>query len=334
MAFTAEVAQIASVSPSTVSLVVNGKGRVSPQTRQRVREAIRRLGYDVKPKQAESRSPFEVAVIYCPDTVHDGEVSKLTGQVIEGVRGRLVKAGGHMSLYQGQADVTVDILFRQRVEAGDVNGAILIGPGPRDGYLDYLVGCPMPLVVINRQPRYNEFSSVSVDYHGLGKLAMGHLLSQGHERIALLLGPRREWLWRSVVAGSMKGLKDRGLSPAFMQHVDARNVPTDMAQRLVDSGVTAVFTGDYTAAVLLERFHEMGVSVPGRMSVLGFDDLGFISSTGLKLTSIGYDKQRLGRLAIDFVQRLAQSKRKLGHLSASVCVRMAEGQTVAPPAEP
>ena len=170
-----EVAAAARVSPSTVSLVLNGRGRVRPQTRERIKSVAHQLGYHPQTvgRPALKQTPAaNIAVLYSPRAVNHGRLSVLTAAWLEGVRSAVVTSGNHISLLAGTDHIEKDLMFQQIIKAGEVNAVLLIALGPDDGYLDWVLQQDLPVVAMNRKPQHEEFSYVAMDNYGAGFLVL------------------------------------------------------------------------------------------------------------------------------------------------------------------
>jgi DNA-binding LacI/PurR family transcriptional regulator len=276
----------------TVSRVVNNNGRVSSPTRERVAWAINKLNY--RPNQAaqalSSGRSRTIGVVISEGAV-EGPTSTLAG------------------IEQGARDlgytVTVSILQRPTpdsiasavsdLQARAVAGIVL--SAPHTGLDDSLIPpSPVPLVAV--EGLSGRTPVVSVDQEEGARLATDHLLDLGHCVIAHVAGPKdrleaveREAGWRAAV-------RERGLRPGPLLRGDwSPRSGYQLGRRLLRrDDTTAVFVAnDQMAIGLLRVLHEEHIHVPGRFSVVGFDDLPEASYLTPSLTTVHYDFYNLGR---------------------------------------
>ncbi len=331
MASIVDVANAANVAPSTVSLVMNHRERVAPDTRKRVEEAMQRLGYRGRKRRAqknETSRSLRLAFIYSPKTMYDGAVSVYIRELVKGVQSAIDQSSSTLSLIRAAKHVDADVLFSQQVESHEFDAALLLGPEPDDGYLQRLQELGLPLVVFNHWSPHSQFSSVMVDYYNAACLGVTRLLEAGHRDVAIVLENRAAgWPKDQVAEGARDTLAAAGLKPA----ADLPAMPRDDAQlakavqQVVDSKASALMVGDRFAEAWLEALENVGVSVPDDLSLLGFDGLGLASRKGVQLTSVGYDRQLMGALAVELLQKALSNPEGVKCLTATVAAAILEG---------
>ena len=327
-----DVARKANVAPSTVSLVVNRHPRVSAETRKRVESVIKQMGY--KPRSAR-RKKRHIAVLYTRNMLISGELIEYCREWIAGIREGLGEDGADVSVFTGQSHVRDDPMFTTNLDNADFDGLIMMGVNPKDGYLETALEHDAPIVVMERKPRQAEFSAVHLDYYTAGQVAADHLLELGHTRIGLCVPETDDFPAAALRGGFERRLADHSLQPVSLN--TTQTIAFDdlagfeaFAQHVVDSGVTAVFGGEHMAYRLANALHAMDVSVPEQISILGIDDLGMETDAGDKLSSVGYDKQMMGRLAGQLLQTLLTAAGSVSHMIASIPPQLARGQTTGP----
>lgn len=345
-----DVAQLAGVAPSTVSLVANGKSSVTPETRQRVQAAIRQLGYrgragrrartpraNASPTPAKYGPTAHILTIYTREALCNGEMVQLCREVVHGIRQIMQPHDARMSLFAGTDHVDADPMFWDCLEARDFDGILLVSPQPTEGYLEAALKTDVPVVTVNRPPAYSEFSSVCVDYYGAGRQAAHHLAELGHRRLAILTDEDR-WISRAYHAGFTAELAARDIGPPLVLR-PSRQVPNPeeaarLAGQLAETEATAVFTGDRWAVLLADALSGIGRQVPQDVSMLGLDDLGLRTSAGRRLGSIGFAKRAMGRMAARLMLRRLRGRARVRHTCLSVSTALRAGQTVVAPAHP
>ena len=335
-----EVAKAANVAPSTVSLVVNHRDRVSEATRKRVEEAIKRMGYRARGRQRRpaQRRSLNLVFLYSGVALVDNTLGSYCRDLIDGVRQGLTEKSSSLNTHRSLERVDDDPVFLDQLEAGDFDGALLVGAEPRSGYVDRLLDLAVPTILFNRFPNEGEFSAVTVDYHGAGKIAMQHLAELGHHRVIV---PRpaqdheQDWYRQSfhraattvAAEAGVEVIIEAGAADADADRIDAQRAEA-LCRQAMDARATAFCGGDRLAALILRGLGQMGVDVPRQFSVLGIDHLGLTSPEGLPLTSIGYNKQLMGMLAGQLIERLVASP-DVQFLTAGVKCSLVSGKTTA-----
>jgi len=337
MASIFDIAQEAKVSPSTVSLVLNHRQRVSPETRERVERIIERLGYQSPRQRMPAETPRaqgqKLAFLYTLESMYDHSVSTYCREVINGIQSALGDVG-FLSILRGADHADHDAILHQQLDAGELHGVILFGPEESNGYLERLIKAELPLVVFNRLPAHGQFSCVTLDYYGGAQQAIDHLFDAGHRQIANLIGDRAgKWLTKELqngVSDRMKFHQMESISAAPLDTTITMESVKANCERMLKQGATALFTGDYSGVRYADAMAELNVRVPEDFSIIGFDDLGMTTKRGLQLSSIGYDKRRMGRIATRMLQQLIQGEEKVKWMASAVATHVVEGQTVAP----
>ncbi|MER7495534.1 LacI family DNA-binding transcriptional regulator [Streptomyces pharetrae] len=273
----AVVAREAGVSVPTASKVVNGREDVAPETRRRVTEALDRLGYVRRPRFDAARAPGMVDLV-----VHALD-SSWTGAVLHGVEQAAHDAG---------LDVVVSAALGRsragRPERGWLDKLTARGSAGvlfnlaelTESQYAWLEQHRIPFVMIDPvlEPPPGVVSVGATNWQG-GVTATEHLLSLGHERIAVITGRRRTMCSGARLAGYRSALASAGLPhrPEYIRHAgfDEAVARRHMRELLdLPEPPTAVFVcSDRMALGVYDAVAERGLRVPDDLSVVGFDDL-------------------------------------------------------------
>ncbi|MEU0672819.1 substrate-binding domain-containing protein [Streptomyces sp. NPDC006172] len=312
----AVVAREAGVSVPTASKVVNGREDVAPETRRRVTEALDRLGYVRRPRFDATKPPRLVDLV-----VHALDSSS-SGAVLHGVEEAAHDAG---------LDVVVSAAL-SRTRAGR----------PQRGWLDKLTARGsagvlfnlaeltqsqyawleqhrIPFVMIDPvvEPPSHVVSVGAANWQG-GVTATEHLLSLGHERIAVIAGPRRRMSSNARIAGYRSALASAGVvhRPEYVRHggfdeTVARRHMRDLLD--LPAPPTAVFTcSDRQALAVYEVLSERELRVPDDVSVVGFDDLPESRWTTPALTTVRQPLAEMAATALRLLVRMMDGDRPEG----------------------
>jgi len=339
MASILDVANEANVAPSTVSLVMNHRGRVSPETQKRVDAAIGRLGYSGRGnrmrKAVNPVKALRFGFVYTPEALVDGMESNYCRQLIRGVEQSLGGASATLNIMRGQSHIDQDQMFIQHLRAHELDGVAMLGANIEDGYVERTLDAGVPLVLFNRPTSQGRYSCVSVDYFNGARQAIDHLVEIGHKRIGLLIAPgRHEWPLELLHTGAISGLREHGLEPAADLTMPVFCTEQDfdgLCRRMVDAGVTAIWTGDITAVPCIAALERMGLKVPDDISVMRFDGGGQVSASGFRISTITYNRLRMGRMAGRILQKLGRTSRSVAWLGGAVRTKLKIGQTTSSP---
>ncbi|HIC94761.1 MAG TPA: LacI family transcriptional regulator [Anaerolineae bacterium] len=291
-----DVAERAGVAPSTVSRALNNRGRVSPETRERVLRAARELGY--RPAMAGrglalGRTENLGFLIHHRQSLDPGS---FYGEVLAGVDSEARAHGFHV-LFSADVSENLPAMVKER----RVDGLILAGCDiPRD-LIVALKARGVPLVLVDNH--LDEVDSVVTDNIGGAREAVAHLIRLGHEKIGFIC----EWFGDLSFAERFEGyklaLQEHGLP--FDESLTAEGLPRQpesgyvAMKRLLEKAVpSAVFAAnDMTAAEAIRVIKERGLKVPEDIAVVGFDDGSLAPHTEPPLTTMRVFRERMGIMA-------------------------------------
>ena len=296
-----DLADQAGVSTATVSRVLNGKAGVAAETRKAVLAALDVLGYD-RPEKLRTRSEGLVGLIV-PEL--DNPVFPALAQAIE----TTLSDRGYTPLLctQSPGGTTEDEYVEMLIEHG-VDGIVFVSGRHADTTASYdryhrLRSQGVPIVLVNGYAEGVDAPSVSTDDTVAVQLAVRHLVSLGHERIGLAIGPDRYIPSRRKVVAFSAALQrfDPPLDPA--EHVVTTLFTVEGGQaaggELIDKGCTAIFCGsDLMALGAIRAARARGLRVPEDVSVVGFDDSPLIAFTDPPLTTVRQPVSGMGKAAV------------------------------------
>jgi DNA-binding LacI/PurR family transcriptional regulator len=295
-----DVARAAGVSPSTVSRALSVPELVNTDTRLRIQRIAGDLGYH--PNRA-ARGLI---------TGRTGNIGLIVAdlgnpffpEVIKGVQSRARDFDYSVLLADTSEDPTVEVgLIRALCK--QVDGIVLCSSRMSEVDLRSVTGDTVT-VLLNR--RVSKVPAVTIDNVEGIRQAVAHLQALGHRRVGYVAGPRTSWSNRERLRGLRAAASAAGLElvevGAVAPHFAAGFAAADL---VMSAGVSAVFAyNDLIALGLLNRFRAMGVAVPDRISVIGFDDIMFSEMVSPSLTTIAQPKDQLGRVGVDLLLQLLQ----------------------------
>jgi LacI family transcriptional regulator len=300
-----EVAKQAGVSRSTVSRVINDQPNVRPETRERVWQAIRKSGY--RP-HAVARSLVtnrtQIIGMLIPETVTTLFADPFFPLLL---RGATEACNAHhyqlmLSLFTSRS---ADQDMYQRVLGnGYLDGAIVASAAADDPLIPSLLHDRIRLVSVGRYTD-QRVPYVDVDNVGGARMAVEHLIRLGHRRIAIITGR----LDMTHAQDRLSGYKDAlqahhiPLDEGLVAEGDySENSGMAAMRQLLDAAPTAVFVSSDSMAIgALKALHEVGLSVPQQIALVGFDNIPLAAAMQPPLTTIRQPIERLGALAVDLL---------------------------------
>jgi LacI family transcriptional regulator len=292
-----DVAELAKVSTSTASRALSGDPRISAPTRRRVERAASRLAYRANPlaRGLSMRRTFTVGLIV-------GDLTNpFFAQLARGVDETLHDFGYTYLLADMDGDGARQAVLAQRLVDRHVDG--LLATVPHDP--EVLTGLSIPVVAIDRCPG---IPSVSSDNVAGGRLAADHLVAAGYRRIAILHADPKLAPVHDRRAGFRQGLEAAGAGLPKQFDRASRSLRYDdafaAALELLGAGADAVFAiDDVMAAAVIAAALELGLSVPGQVGVVGYDDTPMAAWRTLSLTSVDQRTVEMGRAAASMILR-------------------------------
>lgn len=297
----ADVAAQAGVSEATVSRVLNGKPSVSAATRQSVLTALDVLGYE-RPSRLRRTQAALVGLIV-PELTNP--IFPAFAQVIENALSR--HGFTPVLCTQTPGGVHEDEYTQMLLERG-VSGIVYVSGLHADSGADHqryrdLLDRGLPIVLVNGFADDVDAPHVSTDDHAATDLAVEHLISLGHTRIGLAVGPDRFVPAIRKIAGFRQAMArlvpDLDVEPLIERSLFTVEGGQAAAVRLLESACTAIVCGsDLMALGAIRAVRDTGRQVPRDVSVVGYDDSPLIAFTDPPLTTLRQPVQGMGEAAV------------------------------------
>jgi DNA-binding LacI/PurR family transcriptional regulator len=299
-----EVAKYVGVSEATVSRVLNGKPGISDTTRTSVLTALDVLGYERPTKLRGERARLVGLVL--PELQNP-----IFPAFAEVVAGALAKRGFTPVLCTRTAEGVsegdyVDILLDQHV-----SGVIFAGGNYAQAAADHehyhrIGERGLPAVLVNASIEAIGFPTVSADDAVAVQQAYGHLRSLGHERIGLVLGPEDHVPSSRKLAGFSEAVHRAKVSTVevergFFSMEGGQAAATRLLRRKVTGLICA---SDVLALGAIRGARRMGLSVPGQVSVVGYDDSAVMACTDPPLTTVRQPIEAMGQAVVSILVNL------------------------------
>ncbi|WP_425825164.1 LacI family DNA-binding transcriptional regulator [Streptomyces fractus] len=302
----AQVAKKVGVSEATVSRVLNNKPGVSEATRQSVLTALDVLGYE-RPTQLR------------------GERARLVGLVLPELQNPIFPAfaeviGGALA-QQGLTPVLctqtkggvseadyVELLLQQQVSGVVFAGGLFAQGDAEHGHYQRLAERQVPVVLVNAAIERLGFPCVACDDAVAVQQAWRHLSSLGHERIGLVLGPDDHMPSQRKLTAA-RALEGRLPGAAVERAMFSLEGGHAAATRLISRGITGIIcASDPLALGAVRAARRAGLSVPGDVSVVGYDDSAFMNCTEPPLTTVRQPIESMGRAAVELLVAQIQGR--------------------------
>ena len=297
-----EIARLANVSSATVSLVLNCKPGVSQETRYRVQTIAKSLHYtpNLVARSLVQRRSQAVAMLVSDIRTH------IFPEIAAGVDDVLRKSGYSLSIIStydsGQAEAHRIEGIRARGVDGIITSASLI----HDAGICELARSGYPVVsVMRRVYNCDELDYITVDNVKGGFLATEHLIRLGHARLGFIKGPVITSTGVERFDGAMKAMSLYGLSVSADRlkqgdYSKKSGYEAAMAMMKLPEGrrPDAIFAGnDDMALGAFEAAYDLGISIPGDLALVGFNNVETTALRTIEITTISQRKEKIGSLA-------------------------------------
>jgi LacI family transcriptional regulator len=307
----ADVARLAHVSKMTVSRVLNGQPGVSEKTRQRILEAIERLGYvpNVAPRAHLTSSKLIALLIPDITTVYMGEI-------LRGISGAAERLNYGLMLYTQGAVSNIErtAYYLALLSNSLVDGVLMVVPHDYEVIVRDLKEHGRPYVIIDHHNHTGDEPSVTATNRKGLLDATRHLLALGHRRIGFITGRMDIACSHDRLQGYREGLAEVGLpfDPELVREGDFLQ-PTGFKQaqkllELEDTPTAIVASNDVMAFGAMDAAKAAGLTIGRDISIVGFDDIFMASQTYPPLTTVRQPMADMGEVAIDMLVTLLQGR--------------------------
>lgn len=323
-----DVAERAGVSKSLVSLVMHDSPYVSDERRAAVHEAIRELGYrpNAVARSLVRQRSYVLGVML--SNLHNPFFADL----VDGIEEQALESGYRALFNSGKRDPQREAVALETLLELQTDGLILAGT-----LLDMKTineaGQSVPTVIISRATRSQVVDSVSGNDRTGAGIAVDHLVSLGHRRVAHIdggigAGAKRR---RSGYKAAMKrhGLEAMIVPGSYTEHGGSQGVAQLIEMNAHPTAILAA--NDLAALGCLQALSDTGRTVPDDVSVVGYDNAWLAELRHVSLTTIDQPRAELGTTAVRLlIERLDEGRTEAQHivLAPSLVVR----STTAPPA--
>lgn len=297
----AVIAKAANVSEATVSRVLNGDESVHPERAKRVQEAVEKLGYR-KNRVASALASGRTGLIA---VVIDDDLSVFSdpfwGTVTSGVS-RVLLENGLQTVLMVSPVGSINGAVANYLKSGQVDGAIFFALHS-DALINNLKKQGLPLVITGTPHSSNDVAFVDTDNFGGAHAATKHLMNQGAKKVAILTGDLGTTAAKQRLDGYLQVYRESGHVPAkdmICEGDYSFEAGKELTKKLLVAhpDVDGIFAcNDLMAMGAMTALMDLGISVPKKVKVVGFDDSMIAQTARPSLTTVRQDVVALGEAA-------------------------------------
>jgi LacI family transcriptional regulator len=306
-----DVAQLACVSPMTVSRVINRESTVRPAKRDLVLAAIRKLNYSPS-REARSLASADIQRIA---VAYSNPSNGYMSEFLLGVLNESSRAGTQLIAEQFSEGDSVGYVL-ERLRLGGCKGVVL--PPPLSEWQDLVDGLSsanIPAVAVATGHGLSHTPSIRIDNELAARELTQHLLDFGHQQFGFIAGHPNQSVSAQRFAGFLAALEGAGISRSSVQveqgYFTYRSGLESAARILAgETRPTAIFAAnDDMAAATSVVAHRMGLDVPKDLSIVGFDDTAIATTVWPALTTVHQPIAEMARAAVNCLMQELRHRR-------------------------
>lgn len=310
-----DVAKLSGLSLSTVSLVINKRGYVSRETREKVQKVVNDLSFHPTRSARGLASKTSGNLGFILSDEHFSRAEPFYTKIFLGTEFEARNHNYYILLttvgktFNKTHDVPRFLLER------NVDGVIIAGK-VTGKLIDYIDALGIPIVLVDYESKKRRHSTVVIDNRNGARIAVQHLLDLGHRSVAFIAGDVTHPSIAERFAGYQDVLREHGIAPDEQLIVldqptlwgnDGAEAMGKILQRQIRP--SAVFAANDAMAIGCAKFlRDRGKKIPADIAIVGFDDIEMGSHLEPPLTTVRVFKEEMGKLAVLRLVDIIKSK--------------------------
>lgn len=295
-----EVAQMAGVSPSTVSRAINGKKGVGSAQREKILRLVSELGYQPNSVSRGQEDAFAKNVALIVGDIRNPFYADLEYYIQETLR----REGYQLMVFYSAYDADREVEILKMAQQYHFAGVIMVTAQSRQ-VEETLASYRNPTVLVNRNLPFYKGDSVLTDNFQAGYLASMHLIDLYHRHIGFVRGPQTSSASSQRFTGYRQALSNFGLPldeadiyDCNLEFESGRTCAEAFLQRPASKRPSAMIIANDIAAIgFMDVCRKNGLSIPEDLSIVSFDDIVYASVEGIRLTSVSQHVDEMAREA-------------------------------------
>lgn len=319
-----DVAKAAGVSLASASYAVNRTGSLGDEMRAHILKVAEELGYRQNLSARATRTGRTGALGFVVPDMSNPFFPSLAQAVVQRAR----QNGYSVFVTDTAGDQSQEEEAIRQLLDRNVDGIVWFPVNDQNSIARLVTR--VPIVVLDRT--IAGFDLVHADFFEGGRLAVEHLLGLGHRSIGIIAGPMDVKSMRDRIAGAKAALEPFG-PPAFMvENAFSVELEGEVRDAIASGSTTAIFCGaDLIAVGALRYARQIGVAVPDRLSIVGFDDIAWSEYSTPAMTTIELPVDEMAAEAVDTLLRKLDGEQD-GNRRVIFNVSIVVRESTAPPA--
>lgn len=317
-----DIAKAAGVSVTTVSRALNGYSDVNEKTREKIIAVSKELKYSPNTlARGLVMNKSKTIGLLVSGMTQQSVKDNLTFEVLCGINQFSAETDYDLILFSTDSTKQREKTYSQLCRERQVDGVIIQGIRTDDPYLQEVLESDIPCVLIDIPIESETVGYVTTDNVLGAKEAVNHLLSLGHQNIAMVNGHDFAFVSQKRLEGYKLALQEKNI-PYRAEWVVNGAFTEEQAEyeayRLLEKNpeITAIFcASDIMAIGAMKAIKTRGLSVPGQISVVGYDDILLAAYVTPSLTTMAQDIYKMGyeaaKLLVEMLENNVESHQKL-----------------------
>ncbi|AEV95669.1 Ribose operon transcriptional regulator, LacI family [Pediococcus claussenii ATCC BAA-344] len=312
-----EVAVQAGVSVTTVSQILNNKGkRFSAETRKKVRDAQNQLGYvpDFSAQNMVTKQSKTIGVLV-PEIGNP-----FFSNLIQGIQSELALRGYALLIFDFENQVVIAEKYLAELVRRAADGMIIASDIIDRKNIDHILNANnVPYIMLDQNPLNTGDQVIIDDFEG-GRMAAKHFIDKGHQKLAMLLPDEAPQNIEKRWNGFNTYVNEKALSSKRFTAELSKNGGRTMAKDLLKEHITGVFAANDEVAIGLYRgVKEAGMKIPNDISIIGYDDIDLDQYITPSLTTIHQPVFEMGGKAAQFlIERVVDPSSRIKKLTLPI----------------
>lgn len=317
-----EMARLTGVSQATVSRVLNGNTSVNPEARKKVLDCAK--AYDYQPNimaQSLVGSKSLLLGVVIPDIANP-----FFSDVVKAIEKEASSIGYSILLFNSDYEIEKEIKCLSVLERYRTDGILIVPTDRHAPHLKKLSKSPVPTVVITQYAE--DFDSVFISHQEAGRQVAEHLLSFGYSSFIYVGDPgdEKEEGFRAGLVKAGVDMEKHYLSLALYHNTNLRTVLKNRLEEEQQTDGVGIFAyNDVEALIVLHCLQDIGVEIPDKAALVGFDNTFISRGVSPTITSVAQPVDQIGKLAVERLVNLIQGadreKKEYVELSTRIITR-------------
>jgi len=255
--------------------------------------------------------------LFIEDLEREGIYGVFYYEILTSFRKAAMDNGYEVVLLSTTSEEQKKVHFDTVMQEKQLEGAFVMGLKTDDEYLNEIQKSTYPVVLLDIPIKNSNIGYVTTNNLKGAQIATEHLIHLGHRRIGFLNGHKKAYVSQERLNGYILALSKNGISidnELIVEGDFTEESGYKTADYFLEKGVTAIFAAsDMMAIGLIKRFKDLGVEVPAKVSIVGFDDISIARYITPTLTTIRQNKSEMGKSAFYLLLNLI-SKQPINHI--------------------